>query len=55
MPPASYTWFGMHGEARLSAADRSALIRGLTATYGDAIGDEGNGGRGRGRGRSGGD
>ncbi len=58
MPPPSYTWFGMHGEAKLSAADRAALIRGLTATYGAETGDgdgDGDSGRGRGRGRSGGD
>ena len=50
MPPGYYTWFGMHGEAKLSAADRAALIRGLTATYGPEAGDGDSGGRGRGRG-----
>ena len=38
MPPGYYNWFGMHGEAKLSAADRDALVKGLTATYGPAVG-----------------
>ncbi|HVW32633.1 MAG TPA: heme-binding domain-containing protein, partial [Acidimicrobiia bacterium] len=38
MPPGYYTWFGMHGEAKLSAADLDALEKGLTATYGPAVG-----------------
>jgi len=38
MPPAYYRWFFQHGEAKLSAADKEALIRGLTATYGPAVG-----------------
>lgn len=33
MPLAVYTW--THGEARLSAEDRQALIKGLRATFGD--------------------
>jgi hypothetical protein len=32
MPPDSYTW--LHGDARLSAEERDALIRGLIATFG---------------------
>ena len=38
MPPASYTWFGMHGNAKLSAADLEALEKGLQTTYGPAVG-----------------
>ena len=38
MPPAYYTWFLQHSEAKLSAADKDALIKGLTATYGPAVG-----------------
>jgi hypothetical protein len=38
MPPAYYMWFGQHGEAKLSAVDRDALINGLTTTYGAAVG-----------------
>jgi hypothetical protein len=32
MPPGYYTWFGLHAEAKLSAAQRSALATGLAAT-----------------------
>ena len=32
MPPTFYTWFGLHPEAKLSAAERSALAAGLEAT-----------------------
>jgi len=38
MPPSYYTWFGQHGEAKLSQADEDALIKGLTATLGPAVG-----------------
>lgn len=38
MPPSYYTWFGLHSTARLTAAQRDQLIRGLTATYGPAVG-----------------
>jgi hypothetical protein len=38
MPPAFYTWFRQHGEAKLPAADRDTLIKGLTATFGPAVG-----------------
>jgi hypothetical protein len=38
MPPGYYTWFGQHSEAKLSPADRDALIKGLTATFGPAVG-----------------
>ncbi|MDQ1514619.1 MAG: hypothetical protein QOE80_449 [Actinomycetota bacterium] len=38
MPPAYYTWFWQHGEAKLSPADKDALITGLTATFGPAVG-----------------
>ncbi|MDQ1568397.1 MAG: hypothetical protein QOF96_3277 [Actinomycetota bacterium] len=38
MPPGYYTWFWQHGEAKLSPADKDALITGLTATFGPAVG-----------------
>ena len=38
MPPGYYTWFWQHGEAKLSQPDREALIQGLTATLGPAVG-----------------
>jgi hypothetical protein len=31
MPPDTYTW--LHGDAKLSAEERAALIRGLIATF----------------------
>jgi hypothetical protein len=40
MPPFSYTL--MYPEARLSAADREAFIRGLVATFGGEGGGEGD-------------
>ena len=39
MPPAYYTWFGLHGDAKLSAADREALASGLERTLGPGTGD----------------
>jgi hypothetical protein len=44
MPPSYYTWFGRHPAAKLSAADRQALITGLEATYGAGAGRRGRGG-----------
>ena len=38
MPPSYYTWFGRHPDAKLSAADRAALVQGLEATYGAGAG-----------------
>ena len=38
MPPSYYTWFGLHPDAKLSAADRAALATGLEATYGAGTG-----------------
>lgn len=35
MPPGYYTWFGLHGAAKLTAAERDELTRGLRATIGD--------------------
>jgi len=35
MPPNYYTWFGLHSDAKLSAADREALAAGLEKTLGD--------------------
>ena len=32
MPPSYYTWFGLHGGAKLDASERRALADGLTAT-----------------------
>jgi hypothetical protein len=32
MPPGYYTWLGLHSAARLSPAERKALVRGLQAT-----------------------
>ena len=34
MPPGYYTWFGLHGDARLTKAEREELASGLTATFG---------------------
>jgi hypothetical protein len=39
MPPRYYTWFGLHGTAKLTAAQRRALARGFRAT---ALGGEGS-------------
>ncbi|HEV7862821.1 MAG TPA: heme-binding domain-containing protein [Acidimicrobiia bacterium] len=47
MPPGYYTWLWQHGEAKFSEADRTALIKGLTATFGKAVGVR-EGGRGPG-------
>lgn len=34
MPPAYYTWFGLHSGAKLTSAQRDALIAGLVKTFG---------------------
>ncbi len=34
MPPDYYTWLGMHGDAKLSAAERQELAAGLQKTLG---------------------
>jgi Haem-binding domain len=34
MPPSYYTWFGLHSNAKLTSAQRAALIAGLTKTFG---------------------
>lgn len=34
MPPAYYTWFGLHSNARLTSAQRAALVAGLIKTIG---------------------
>jgi hypothetical protein len=34
MPPSYYTWFGLHSNAKLTSAQRSALVAGLLATLG---------------------
>ena len=38
MPPHYYTWLGLHGAAKLSVADADALVKGLEATFGAAVG-----------------
>jgi hypothetical protein len=38
MPPSYYTWLGRHPAAKLSPADRQALVKGLEATYGTGAG-----------------
>jgi hypothetical protein len=47
MPPTYYTWFGLHSNAKLSAADKAALVKGLQNSIGPAVGvpDLGGGGR----------
>ncbi|HEY7135633.1 MAG TPA: heme-binding domain-containing protein [Acidimicrobiia bacterium] len=47
MPPTYYTWFGLHSNAKLSAADKAALVKGLQNSIGPAVGvpDFGGGGR----------
>jgi hypothetical protein len=49
MPPARYFYFGLHKDAKLSAAERDELIQGLQAIAAQAGGREsgGHGGRGR--------
>ena len=34
MPPAYYTWFGLHSNAKLTSAQRAALEAGLIKTFG---------------------
>ena len=33
MPPDYYTWFGLHADAKLSAAERAELLKGMQATF----------------------
>ena len=40
MPLSSYTWFGLHPEANLSAAQRNTLIQWLNANGGEAGNEE---------------
>lgn len=45
MPPSYYTWFGMHSNAKLTAAEKQELADGLKATLqGWDCGGEGGGG-----------
>ena len=37
MPPAYYTWLGLHSNAKLSAADKAALVKGLQDSIGPAV------------------
>jgi Haem-binding domain len=34
MPPAKYTWFGLHKDAKLTAQERAELVAGLKKTLG---------------------
>jgi len=34
MPPSYYTWFGLHSNAKLTSAQRSALVAGLVKSLG---------------------
>jgi Haem-binding domain len=34
MPPSYYTWFGLHSNAKLTSAQRAALVAGLIKTLG---------------------
>ena len=43
MPPGYYTWLGVHGDAKLSAAQRDRLAAGLEQTFGAAAGRDGRG------------
>ena len=43
MPPGYYTWLGLHGDAKLSPADRQALATGLEKTLGTGTGGSGDG------------
>ncbi len=38
MPPSYYTWFGLHSSAKLTTAQRDALIAGLIKTFGASTG-----------------
>jgi hypothetical protein len=38
MPPSYYTWFGLHSNAKLTKAQRDALVAGLIATFGPSTG-----------------
>jgi NADH:ubiquinone oxidoreductase subunit len=40
MPPAWYGW--MHPKARLSSAERQALVQGLQAMFGSGGGEQGD-------------
>lgn len=44
MPLPSYTWLGMHPEARLSPAEKADLLAWLTANGGEGNGSKGSGG-----------
>lgn len=37
MPPSHYTWFWQRGEAKLSQADRDALIKEVRHVFGDRL------------------
>src|SRR6478752_7651533 len=41
MPPSYYTWLGLHSNAKLTAAEKQELARGLEATLGPGGFDEG--------------
>ena len=49
MPPGYYTWFGLHGDAKLSAKEPQELVDGLRRTLANSDGSgrgSGNSGRG---------
>ena len=39
MPPSYYTWFGLHSNAKLTSAQRAALVAGLVKTFGSVTHD----------------
>jgi hypothetical protein len=41
MPPAYYTWFGLHSGAKLTSAQRAELVAGLLASLGGSVGGGG--------------
>lgn len=43
MPLSSYTWFGLHPEANLSAAQRNTLVQWFNANGGESAGANGEG------------
>jgi hypothetical protein len=47
MPPSYYTWFGLHSNAKLTAAQKQELAQGLEATLGPGGFDEGGSEGGR--------
>jgi hypothetical protein len=44
MPPSYYTWFGLHSNAKLTAAEKKELADGLTKTFQQSGSSRGGGG-----------